>query len=77
MLQLDLCDYSDVYIFVKEQNNNEYDKKLTFKDDVPFTSCITKTNNTLIENVKNLDVVTLMYNFIEYNQDYSKTSGNL
>ena len=48
MLQLDLCDYSDACIVVKRTisvirpNNNAYDKKLAFKNNAPFISCIKK-----------------------------------
>ena len=48
MLRSDLCDYSDAYIVVKgditvtDPNNNAYDKKLAFKNNAPFTSCILK-----------------------------------
>ena len=41
MLRSDLCDYSDAYIkeimMIKERN-----KKLNFKDNAPFRSCISK-----------------------------------
>ena len=53
MLQSDLRDYSDAYIVVKgtitvtDPDNNAYDKKLTFKSNAPFISCISKINNTL------------------------------
>ena len=46
MLRSDLCDYSDAYIVVKGKitvtnpNNDAYDKKLAFKNNAPFTSCI-------------------------------------
>ena len=42
MLRSELCDCSDVYIVVKrtvnvtDQNNNVYDKKLAFKNNVPL-----------------------------------------
>ena len=48
-----------------------------FKDCQPFTDCISKINNTQVHNVKDLEVVILMHNLIEYNANYSKTSGNL
>ena len=38
--------------------------------------CISKINNALVDNAKDLDIV-LMYNLIEYNNNYSKTSGCL
>ena len=63
MLRSDLCDYSDAYIVVKgnitvtNPDNDAYDKKLAFKNNAPFTSCISKINNTLIDNVEDLNVV--------------------
>ena len=71
MVRSDLCDYSDAYIVVKGKitvtnaNNDAYDKKLAFKNNAPFTSCILKMNNTLIENAEDLDVVMPMYNLID------------
>ena len=40
-------------------------------------SYIGKINNTQIDNAKDLDVVMLMYNLLEYSDNYSKTSGIL
>ena len=47
MPRSDLCDYSDAYIVVKgditvirPNNTNQYDKKLAFKNNAPFISCI-------------------------------------
>ena len=83
MLRSDLCDYSDAYIVVKgainvtDPNNNAYDKKLAFKNNAPFISCISKISNTLIDNAKNLDIVMPMYNLIEYNKNYSQTTESL
>ena len=83
MLKSDLCDYSDAYIVVKgivtvtSSDNNTYDKKLTFKNNAPFTSGISKINNTLIDNAKNLDVVMRIYNLIKYSKNYRKTAGSL
>ena len=83
MLRSDLCDYSDAYIVVKgditvtDPNNNAYDKKLAFKNNAPFISCILKINSTLIDNAEYLDIVMPMYNLIEYSKNYSKTTGSL
>ena len=44
---------------------------------MPFTECISKVNNTQIDNAKDIDVVMPMYNLIEYGDNYSKTLGNL
>ena len=52
-------------------------KKLTFRNNAPFRSCISKINNTFIDNAENLDIVMPMYNFLEYSTNYSMTSGSL
>ena len=83
MLRLDLCDYSNAYIVVKgtititDSNDASYDKKLVFKNNAPFTSCISKTNNTLIENAEDLDIVIPMINLPEYSKSYRKTTVSL
>ena len=87
MLRSSLCDYSDAYILVKGNitvNNtagaaaatNNTNKKAIFKNCAPFTSCKSKINAD-IDNAKYTDIVMLMYNLIEYSDDYSKTSGSL
>ena len=88
MLRSSLCDYSDAYILVKgiiTVNNtaadgaaaNNTNKKVIFKNCAPFTNCISKLNNTQIDNAKYIDIIMPMYNLIEYNNKYSKTSGSL
>ena len=87
MLGSSLCDYSDVYIPVKgtitvvnigtsETPNND-NKKVIFKNCVLFTSCISRINNTHIDDAQYIDIVMQMYNLIEYGDNYSKTSGIL
>ena len=77
------CDYSDTYIVVKgtinvtDPNNNAYDKKLAFKSNASFIPFMTKINNTLVDNAEDLDIVTPMYNLIEYSRNYSKTTRSL
>ena len=83
MLRSQLRDNSDAYIVVKgtvtvtKPNVDAYDKKLTFKNNAPFNSCITKINNTLIDNAEDLDIVMPMCNLLEYIKNYSKTTGSL
>ena len=50
---------------------------MIFKNCAPFTDCISELNNTQINNAKENDAVMLMYNIIEYNDNYLKTSGSL
>ena len=52
-------------------------KKVIFKNDAPFSNCINKINNTQKDNAEYIDIVMPMYNLIEYNDNYSKTSGSL
>ena len=88
MLRSSLCDYSDAYILLKGNiavNNtagagavaNNSNKKVIFKNCAPFTNCISKINNTQIDNAEYIDIVMPMYNLIEYSNKYSKTSGSL
>ena len=87
MLRSSLCDYSDAYILVKGNitvNNtaaaaaaNNTNKKVILKNCAPFTNCISKINNTEMDNAEYIDIVMPMYNLIEYSDNYSKTSGSL
>ena len=81
MLRSSLCDYSDAYILVKGNisvNNtaganadaNNTNKKVIFKNCAPFTNCISKINNTQVDNAKDIDIVMSMYNLIEYSDNY-------
>ena len=75
MLRSSLCDYSDAYIFIKGNNTaaaNNTNKKAMFKNCAPFTNCISKINNTQIDNAQYIDIVMPMYNLIEYSDNYSK-----
>ena len=88
MLRSNLCDYANAYILVKgtititgagnddaAKRLDERNKGVIFKNCAPFTKCISRINNTDIDNAQ--DIVMPMYNLIEYSDDYSKTSGNL
>ena len=90
MLRSILCDYADAYILVKgtititgagnddaTKQADERDKGVTFKNCAPFTKCISRINNTDIDNAQDIDIVMPMYNLIEYSDNYSKTSGSL
>ena len=88
MLRSSLCNYSDAYILVNRNitvNNtavagadeNNANKKVIFKNCAPFTNCISKINNTQIDNAEYIDIVMPMYNLIEYSDNYSETSGSL
>ena len=86
MLNSSLCDHRDAYIFGSEtisvepqveHNPNKVNKRVVFKNCAPFTDCISGTNNTQIENAKDIEVVMPMYNLLEHSDNYSKASGSL
>ena len=87
MLRSSLYNYADAYILVKgtititdvenyhaTKRADERGKGVTFKNYAPFTNCISRINNTDIGNAQDIDIVMLMYNLIEYSDNYSKTS---
>ena len=45
-------------------NANKINEKLVFKNNAPFRSCISKINDTFINNTKYLDIVMPMYNLL-------------
>ena len=53
------------------RQSDEKNKEVIFKNCASFTRCISKINNTQVDNAKNLDFVTLMYNMIEYSDNYN------
>ena len=88
ILKSSLWDYSDVYILVKgtiavsntaaaDADANNTNKKVIFKNCAQFTNCISEINNTQVDNAEDIDVIILMYNLIEYSDNYSKTSESL
>ena len=87
MLRSDLYDYSDAYIVVKgdiiltkaikRRPIDIRNRFLAFKKSAPFTNCISKINNVLVENTEDLDIVTPMYNLLEYSKNYRKTTRSL
>ena len=86
VLRSSLCDYSDAYIFVKGTITvaqttaavpNNANKKVILKNCAPFTILVSRINNTQVDDAHHIDVVMPMFNLIEYNDNYSKTSGIL
>ena len=56
------------------ENNNAFgEKKLVFKNNAPFISCISKINGEQIDNTEDLDVVISIYNLLEYSKNYKIT----
>ena len=81
MLGSTLYDYGDAYIVVKgnvtvnntaaaDADANNTNKKVIFKNFAPFSRCISKINNTEIDNAQYIDIVMPMYNLIQYTDNY-------
>ena len=86
MLRSDTCDYSDACIVVKaaidllataENENDQAKRDVALKNNASFRSCISKINSIFIDNTENLYMFILMYNLLEYSQNYSMTSASL
>ena len=81
MLRPDLCDYFDAYIVVKgiitvvRPNDNKRNKSVAFKNNAPFINCISKINDIEIDNAEDLNVVTPMYNLLEYSKNYRQKNN--
>ena len=80
ILNSSLHDYNDAYILVIGNitiAGHNLATQVAFKNCAPFTKCITKIDETTIDDAENLDFVMLMYNLIEYNSNNSKTTESL
>ena len=90
MLRFNLCDDADAYILVKWRMTNTgagdddttkrldgRNKGVIFKNCAPFTIFISRINNTDIDTTQDIDISMLMYNLIEYSDNYSETPGSL
>ena len=90
MLRSNSCDYSDAYILVKgtitvtgerdvatARRAEKRNKSTIFKNSAPFTKCISRINNTEMDNPQDIDIGMPMYELIEYSDDYLRTSGRL
>ena len=90
MLMSSLFDYEDAYIIVKRtltitgtrdddaaKRLYKRDKDVIFKNCARFSKCISRINNTDIDNAQDIDIVMPMYDLVEHSDNYSKTSGSL
>ena len=51
--------------------------QVSFKNSAPFTKCITKIDETTIDDVEDLDLVIPIYNLKKYNSNNSETTESL
>ena len=79
-IESSLCDYSDAYILVTgniSATPNNAATQVVFKNCAPFEKCRTEINETFIDQADFINITMLMYNLIEYSDNYSDTSGSL
>ena len=63
-----LCHYNDAYVLVTDNITvvAAPATQVAFKNCVPFTKCITKIDETTIDDAENLDLVMPMNNLIKH-----------
>ena len=79
-LKSSLYDYSDACILATGNisvTGGDANTKVTFKNCVPFTKCITELNETFIDDAEHVNITMPMHNLIEYSDNHSDTSGRL
>ena len=73
--RFNLCDYAAA---VAARQADERDKSVIFKNCTPFTKFISRINDADIDNAQDIIIVILiLFNLIDYSDNYSKTSGGL
>ena len=79
VIKSSLCHYSDAYILAIGDiaaTDGDANTRVLFNNCVPITKCITHINDEHADDTNNLDIIILMYNLIEYSDNYSDTSGS-
>ena len=80
VLKPNLCDYPEAYILVDgtvRAAAANGDTRLALKDCAPFTKCNLEINDEHVDTAENLDITMLMYNLIEYSDNYQDPSATL
>ena len=73
VIKPNLCDYSEAYILVKGTINNIIivgGKIVCVKNCAPFRTCTSRISDEYLEQAEDLDIVSPMYNLIEYSDNY-------
>ena len=79
-LESSFCDYSDAYILITVDitvTGGNVDTKVAFKNCASFKKCRSEINDTFVDEADCVNIAMPMYNFIEYSDNYSDTSGSL
>ena len=75
VLKPNLCDYAEAYILVDgtiRAADSVNATRLALKNCAPFTKCNLEIND--VDTAEYLDIVMLMYNLIEYSDNYQDSS---
>ena len=83
MVKSSLCDYCDSYILIEgritiigegddatARQTVERNKGVIFKNGASFINYKSEIDNTEIDNAKDTDIIMLLYNLIEYSDNY-------
>ena len=78
-LKSNLCDYNDAYILLRVDVTFTAASatQVAFNNCTPFTKCITKIDETIIEDAENIDLLMPMCNLREYSSSNSETTESL
>ena len=80
VLKSDICDYNDTYILVRGDITIigwDLATQVAFKNCALLVKCITKINQTTIDDTKDLDLTISMHNLLECSSSCSDTTGSL
>ena len=69
--------YIYIYIYISKATANNNNKKVIFENYAPFADCISEINNTPVDNAEYINAVIVMYNLMEYSNNYLKGSRSL
>ena len=76
LIRSNLCDFSDAYTHVKatitvpntaagDASVNNTNRRLIFKNCVPFTNCVSEITNTRVDDAQDIDDMAMpMYNLL-------------
>ena len=78
VLKPNLCDYNNAYISVKCDIAfiGYQATRVAFEHCAPFTKCVTKIDETTINDTEDQDLVMPLYNLIEYSSNYLAATGS-
>ena len=80
VLKPNLCGYADAYISVDgtiTAGGANANTRLALKNCAPFPTCNLEINDEQVDTAENLHIVMLMYNLIEYSDNYQDSSATL